>query len=109
MQRRLPKRGFRVPFAAKVIAINVGELEQRFDAKDEVNEAALRDVRLVQGKLDRIKILGEGELSKALTVTAHGFSETARLKIEAAGGRVVLVPVRGESADSPAADSPAGP
>jgi large subunit ribosomal protein L15 len=108
MQRRLPKRGFRVPFAAKVIAINVGELEQRFDAKDDVNEAALRDVRLVQGKADRIKILGEGELSKALTVTAHGFSETARLKIEAAGGRVVLVPVRGQSEDSPAADSPAG-
>jgi large subunit ribosomal protein L15 len=70
----------------------------RFDAKSEVNEAALRGLRLVQGKVDRIKILGDGELTKALTVVAHEFSQAARLKIEAAGGKVVvLAPPAGEA------------
>jgi large subunit ribosomal protein L15 len=90
MQRRLPKRGFRVPFPAKVIIVNVSSLE-RFDAKSEVGEVALREARLVQGKVDRIKILGDGELTKALTVVAHEFSQVARLKIEAAGGKVVVL------------------
>jgi large subunit ribosomal protein L15 len=102
MQRRLPKRGFRVPFPTKIITVNVGSLE-RFDAKSEVNEQVLRGVRLVQGQLDGIKILGDGELTKALTVVAHAFSETARLKIEAAGGKVVvLAPPPVEAADSQA-------
>ena len=97
MQRRLPKRGFRVPYPAKIITVNVSSLD-RFDAKSEVNEAALRGLRLVQGKADRIKILGDGELTKALTVVAHEFSQAARLKIEAAGGKVVvLAPPAGEA------------
>ena len=86
MQRRLPKRGFRRPFVEKIIAINVSALE-RFDAKSQVDEKVLRDARLVQGLGGEIKILGAGELSKALTVVAHSFSPSARLKIEAAGGR----------------------
>jgi large subunit ribosomal protein L15 len=90
MQRRLPKRGFRVPYPAKVVHVNVASLE-RFDSKSEVNEQTLRQVRLVQGKADRIKILGDGELTKPLTVVAHGFSQVARLKIEAAGGKVVVL------------------
>jgi large subunit ribosomal protein L15 len=104
MQRRLPKRGFRVPNPATVISVNVASLE-RFDAKSEVNEAVLRQARLVQGKLDRIKILGDGDLTKALTVTAHAFSAAARLKIESAGGRVVVLAPEGEDADSAAADT----
>lgn len=100
MQRRLPKRGFRVPFPATIVAVNVSSLE-RFDAKSEVGEVALRAARLVQGKLDRIKILGDGELTKALTVVAHEFSATARLKIEAAGGKVVVL-----EPPTPADDSP---
>lgn len=99
MQRRLPKRGFRVPYPAKIIAVNVSSLD-RFDAKSEVNEVALRGLRLVQGKVDRIKILGDGELTKALTVVAHEFSQTARLKIEAAGGKVVVL--------APASENDAG-
>jgi large subunit ribosomal protein L15 len=90
MQRRLPKRGFRVPFPTKIVAVNVASLE-RFDAQSEVNETVLRQARLVQGKLDGIKILGEGELTKPLTVVAHAFSASARVKIEAAGGRVVVI------------------
>ena len=91
IQRRLPKRGFRVPYPTKIIAIYVGVLEQ-FDAKSEVNEAVLREARLVQGKLDGLKILGEGELKKALTVSAHAFSKSALEKIEKAGGKVVVIP-----------------
>jgi large subunit ribosomal protein L15 len=90
IQRRLPKRGFRVPYPQKIVALNVGSLE-RFDAKSEVGELQLREERLVQGQVDKIKILGHGELTKALTVTAHEFSQSARLKIEAAGGKVVLI------------------
>jgi large subunit ribosomal protein L15 len=73
------------------IALNVADLEQFFDANAEVNEASLREVRLVQGQVGRIKILGDGELTRALTVTAHAFSQSARLKIEAAGGKAVVL------------------
>lgn len=90
IQRRLPKRGFKVPFPTKVVTLNVSALE-RFDAQSEVGELQLRDARLVQGVADKIKVLGHGELSKALTVSAHEFSQGARAKIEAAGGKVVVL------------------
>jgi large subunit ribosomal protein L15 len=97
MQRRLPKRGFRNPFAETVIALNVSAL-QRFENKAEVDEQALRAARLVQGSCARIKFLGAGELTKALTVKAHAFSPSARQKIEAAGGTVVeIAPAAGEA------------
>lgn len=101
MQRRLPKRGFRVPFPVLTVAINVAELE-RFDAGATVDEAALREARLVQGKASvRIRILGSGELTKKLTVSAHGFSKTALEKIEKAGGKAVVL-------DPPAAEAEPG-
>src|SRR5690349_18945157 len=90
IQRRLPKRGFRIPFPVKSVALNVSALE-RFEAKSEVGEVQLREARLVQGEVDKIKILGHGEITKALTVTAHEFSKGARAKIEAAGGKVVEI------------------
>jgi large subunit ribosomal protein L15 len=90
MQRRLPKRGFRNPFAATSVEVNIGDLE-RFDAGANVDETALRGARLVQGQVDRIKILGDGELTKKLTVTAHAFSKSAVAKIEKAGGTVVVL------------------
>ncbi len=90
MQRRLPKRGFRVPFPADTVAINVSELE-RFDSGAEVNEALLRQARLVQGRDVRIKVLGNGDLTKKLTVTAYRFSKSAVEKIERAGGKVVVM------------------
>jgi len=90
IQRRLPKRGFRVPFPKAVAEVNVGDLE-RFEAGTEVDEVALRAARLVQGPVTRIKILGDGELSKGLTVSAHAFSKSAQAKIEAAGGKAVVL------------------
>ncbi|MGA2801198.1 MAG: 50S ribosomal protein L15 [Verrucomicrobiota bacterium] len=84
--RRIPKRGFNnARFATRFIAVNVGELDQ-FDNGARVNETALRAVGLANGRADGIKILGDGELSKKLTVTAHAFSASARTKIEAKGG-----------------------
>jgi large subunit ribosomal protein L15 len=90
IQRRLPKRGFNVPFPQQVIAINLGDLE-RFDAGATVNEAALRAARLVQGRDVRIKVLGDGELTKKLTIEAHAFSASASEKIEKAGGKAVVI------------------
>ena len=90
LARRLPKRGFNVPFPTTVAEVNVGDLE-RFDSGAKVDEKALRDRGLVKGQCDKIKILGSGELKKKITVTAHAFSKSAVLKIEKAGGKALLV------------------
>lgn len=104
IQRRLPKRGFRVPFPINTVIINVGQLE-RLDAGTEVTEEVLREARLVQGRDVRIKILGEGDLSKKLVVSAHGFSKSAVSKIEQAGGKTVTLPFgRPDQAEAPAAN-----
>jgi large subunit ribosomal protein L15 len=90
IQRRLPKRGFRVPFPVTTVALNLADLE-RFEAGSTVNEAALRAARLVQGRDVKIKILGDGELNKKLTIEAHAFSASASEKIEKAGGKAVVL------------------
>lgn len=90
MQRRLPKRGFNNPFAVGCAEVNVCDLE-RFASGSVVDEAALLATRLVQKKGQRIKILGEGEITKALTVHAHKFSASALEKISKAGGKTVVV------------------
>jgi large subunit ribosomal protein L15 len=90
IQRRLPKRGFRVPFPVVTDVVNVGDLE-RFDKGATVDEAALRETRLVQRRGARIKVLGSGEITKKLTVSAHAFSASAKSKIEAAGGQCVVL------------------
>jgi large subunit ribosomal protein L15 len=90
IQRRLPKRGFNVPFPVFTVALNLADLE-RFDAGTLVNETVLRASRLVQGRGARIKILGDGELTKKLTIEAHAFSASASAKIEKAGGKAVVI------------------
>jgi large subunit ribosomal protein L15 len=90
IQRRLPKRGFRNPFSAIIAEVNVGDLDV-FSAGANVDEQLLVARGLVRGRFDRIKILGDGELTKAMTVSAHAFSRTAAEKIEKAGGKVVLI------------------
>lgn len=90
LARRLPKRGFKNVFAAKVAEINVSTLDV-FEAGAKVDEAALRSRGIIKGKIDRIKILGKGDLTKAVTVTAHSFSKSAQEKIAKAGGKAVLV------------------
>ena len=87
IQRRLPKRGFRNPFAAIVATVNVGDLDAVFDNGAVVDAATLESKRLVQGRYDLIKILGDGDLTKKLTVSAHRFSKSAQAKIAQAGGQ----------------------
>jgi large subunit ribosomal protein L15 len=100
IQRRLAKRGFRVPFPIETVIVNISQLE-RFADGTTVDEAALRAARLVQGRDVRIKILSSGELTKKLTVHAHGFSAKATEKIEHAKGKAVVI------ADAVAAAAPA--
>jgi large subunit ribosomal protein L15 len=87
--RRVPKRGFHNAFAPTVLIVNVGDLERCFQAGEEVTVERLKKSPLVGHRFDQIKILGDGQLTKALTVTAHRFSRSAVEKIEKAGGRVV--------------------
>ena len=91
LQRRIPKRGFHSPFKKKYALVNVGQLET-LDAGSEVSPEFLCARGLVRSLRDGVKILGNGSLSKALTVKAHGFSSKAKAKIEAAGGRVEALP-----------------
>jgi len=90
LQRRLPKRGFHNPFRIEMSVVNLGQLES-FPAGVEVTPESLSQHGLLTGKQRRVKILGEGSLSKALTVKAHGFSAKAKEKIEAAGGKAELI------------------
>jgi len=85
LHRRLPKRGFTNIFKKEHAVVNLSDLE-RFDNGVTVDETALRQAGLIKGKNDGIKILGNGKLTKKLTVVATKFSETARKQIEAAGG-----------------------
>lgn len=90
--RRIPKRGFNNSFAKTVAAVNVGSIDEAFAAGEEVTIEALRAKDLVSGRFDELKILGNGELKKKLTISAHRFSESAREKIAKAGGTLVELP-----------------
>jgi len=93
LYRRWPKRGFSHATWAKDFAVvNVGDLEERFDANSTVDLASLKDKRLVVGTFDGVRILGEGKLTKKLTVKANHFSASAKAAIEKAGGTCELVP-----------------
>jgi large subunit ribosomal protein L15 len=87
MIRRIPKRGFRhTAFQIEYSIVNVGEFEKRFDAKATITPETLESAGLFKsGK--RVKILGGGDLTKALTVRAHAFSASAQEKIKKAGGQ----------------------
>ena len=89
MIRRVAKRGFNNKHGLSVGEVNVGELESRFDAGTEVTPELLKTKNLAKYNYDVLKILGTGEITKALTVSAHKFSASAKEKIEKAGGKVV--------------------
>ncbi|TMA67796.1 MAG: 50S ribosomal protein L15 [Deltaproteobacteria bacterium] len=89
LQRRLPKRGFHNIFRVQMAAVNLNQLESL--AGGEITPENLAQHGLIGGKNRRVIILGEGSLSKALTMRAHGFSATAKQKIEAAGGKAELI------------------
>ena len=90
MQRRFPKKGFKNPFREEIFAVNVGALEKRFPAGT-VDIAALQGAGMVPRSMTKVKILGEGDLTKKLTVKATAFSASAKEKIEKAGGTAEIV------------------
>jgi large subunit ribosomal protein L15 len=91
MPRRIPKRGFKNPNRVEAWPINVATLESAFDAGSTVDIDALRGKGLVPKLVECVKILGEGDLTKKLSVKAHRVSETAKQKIEAVGGTIELL------------------
>ena len=92
LARRIPKRGFTNRFADKVVAVNVGDLEHLFGNDDTVSPQVLVERKIIKKVFDKIKVLGNGDLTKKLTVLAHSFSKSAQAKIEAVGGTVTVIP-----------------
>jgi large subunit ribosomal protein L15 len=90
--RRIPKRGFNNRWALTVYSINVGQLDALFADGDEVNIETLREKNSAKSRFDVLKILGDGELTKKLKISAHRFSKSASEKIAKAGGEAVVVP-----------------
>lgn len=89
LQRRLPKRGFKNPFRTEYEVVNITSLNL-FDADTVVTVDLLKEHRLVRRNLP-VKILGDGEINRALVVQANAFSKSAKEKIEAASGRAEVV------------------
>jgi large subunit ribosomal protein L15 len=92
--RRVPKRGFTNSFALRVVAVNVGDLDAAFESGDSVTPDALIERGLIKLRHDLIKVLGDGELTKKLSISAHRFSASAKEKIEKAGGTATVLPGR---------------
>ncbi len=92
LHRRLPKRGFNnYNFATKYAIVNLSDLQNKFEDGAVVDTDALLASGLINKQYDGVKILGNGEISKKLTVKAAKFSETAKEKIEAAGGKAEVM------------------
>lgn len=87
LARRMPKRGFNNIFATEYTVVNVADLEARFENGAVIDTDALIDAGLVTKVLDGVKVLGNGEVTKNFTVKAAKFSESAKAKIESAGGK----------------------
>jgi large subunit ribosomal protein L15 len=94
MPRRIPKRGFKNPNRVEAFPINVATLDKVFDAGATVDVDSLRAKGLVPKLAETIKILGEGELTKKLTIKAHRASETAKSKVAAAGGTIEIIEIK---------------
>ena len=91
LQRRVPKRGFNNIFRTEYAIVNLSDLDARFEDGATVDAESLISVGLIKKTLDGVKVLGKGEITKALTVKVTAVSESAKAKIEAAGGKVEVV------------------
>ena len=91
MIRRIPKRGFNNRWALTVAVVNLGQIDQAFDAGEEVTLESLAAKNLAKGRFDVLKVLGDGELSKKLKIAAHRFSKSAAEKIEKSGSEMVVL------------------
>lgn len=91
LQRRVPKRGFNNIFRTEYAVVNLSALEERFENGAVVDTESLKACGLVKKELDGVKVLGKGELTKALTVKVAAVSESAKAKIEAADGKAEVL------------------
>ena len=91
LQRRLPKRGFNNIFATEYAIVNVSDLNDRFEDGATVDAESLVASGLIKKTLDGIKVLGKGDITKVLNVKVDAVSESAKAKIEAAGGKVEVL------------------
>jgi large subunit ribosomal protein L15 len=91
LQRRIPKRGFVNIFAKEIAIVNLSAIDEKFADGAVVDVEALIEAGLVKKALDGVKVLGNGEISKKLTVKANAFSGSAKAKIEAAGGKAEVI------------------
>ena len=91
LHRRLPKRGFTNIFKKRWVEISLAALDQHFNAGEEITPEVLHDRGLIKKAKHDVVVLGNGEVSKALRVSAHRFTKSAREKIEKAGGAVVEI------------------
>ena len=92
--QRIPKRGFNNGWGKIVAVVNLGQIEEAFEAGETVTLESLNAKNLARGRFDVLKVLGNGELKKKLKISAHRFSESAVEKIKAAGGEMILLPGR---------------
>ena len=90
--RRIPKRGFNNRWAKTVLIVNVGDLNDAFKSGDQVTPEKLASANLAKGRYDVLKVLGDGEVTKKLKVSAHRFSKSAADKIAQAGGETIILP-----------------
>lgn len=91
LQRRLPKRGFTNIFKKKWLEVSLAKLEESFNAGDEITPEILHERGLIKKAKHDLVILGSGEISKALKISAHRFTQTAKEKIEKAGGSITEI------------------
>ena len=91
LQRRLPKRGFNNIFKKEYAVVNLGSLEETFEAGMEITPELLVETGLIKKINDGVKVLAEGDLSKSFTIKAHKFSQSSLEKIEAAGGKAEVI------------------
>ena len=91
LQRRLPKRGFTNIFKKKWLEVSLAKLEENFNAGDEITPAILHERGLIKKAKHDLVILGTGDMSKALKISAHRFTKTAKDKIEKAGGSITEI------------------
>jgi large subunit ribosomal protein L15 len=88
---RFPKRGFKNYTRVEYVGVNVDTLSNLFEANDEITPERLRRDGVVKGKVELVKILGRGELTKPLVIRAHRFTSEAARKIEEAGGKAEVI------------------
>ncbi|HOO32531.1 MAG TPA: 50S ribosomal protein L15 [Thermotogota bacterium] len=88
---RVPKKGFSNVNKKTFTVINLDVLEKRYDNDEEVTVSNLLERGIIQKELDGVKLLGDGKISKKLTVKVHAFSKSAKEKIEAAGGQIEVI------------------